>query len=85
VDGHYGTTTIRLGGEIDVAAGPDVRAAVADSILGDRPHRLVIDLTVTTFTDSTGVNALELARRAAEAVSPVVEVASVHRLWRGSS
>ena len=70
---HDGTTTIRLGGEIDAAAGPDVRAAVADSIL-DRPDRLVIDLTDLTFLDSTGFHALHYARDATEAVRAALEI-----------
>ena len=77
VDSHGGMTTISLGGEIDVAAGRSVRAAVADSILVDpRPDRLVIDLTDTTFMDSTGLNALVLARHAARFVGAVLEVTS---------
>jgi stage II sporulation protein AA (anti-sigma F factor antagonist) len=74
VDSHDGTTTIRLGGEIDLVAGRSVRNAVADSILGDRPDRLVIDLTDTTFLGSTGVNALVLAHHAAHFVGAVLEV-----------
>jgi anti-anti-sigma factor len=74
VDSHDGTTTIRLGGEIDLAAGRTVRTAVADSILGDRPDRLVIDLTETTFLGSTGVSALVLAHHAAHFVGATLEV-----------
>jgi anti-anti-sigma factor len=74
VDSKDGTTTIRLGGEIDLVAGRNVRAAVADSILGDRPDRLVIDLTDTTFLGSAGVNALVLAHHAAHFVGAALEV-----------
>jgi anti-anti-sigma factor len=74
VDSRDGTTTIRLTGEIDIAAGRDVRAAIADSILGDPLDRLVIDLTDTTFLDSTGINALVLARHAARFAAAVLEV-----------
>jgi len=65
VDSHRGTTTIRLSGDINMAAGRDLRAAVADSILGDPPHQLVIDLTAVTYIDRGGVDALGLARHAA--------------------
>jgi len=70
-----GTTTISLTGEIDMAAGPEVRAVVTDSILGDRPLRLVLDLVGTTFIDSAGANALVLARNAARLVGAELEVA----------
>jgi anti-sigma B factor antagonist len=68
------TTTISLTGEIDAAAGPEVRAVVTDSMLRDRPHRLVLDLVGTTFIDTTGANALALARNAARLVGAELEV-----------
>jgi anti-anti-sigma factor len=74
VDSHAGTTTIRLRGDIDSSAGRDVRAAIADSILADPPHRLVIDLTGVTFIDVDGVDALSLARHAARFVRARLEI-----------
>jgi anti-anti-sigma factor len=75
VDSDDGTTTIRLGGEIDVAAARGVRVAVADSILDNPPPRcLVIDLRDTTFLGSTGINALVLARSAAGFVRATLRV-----------
>ena len=82
VDSHDGTTTIRLAGEIDAAAGPDVRAAVAGIILGEPPTRLVFDLTDTTFADSTAMNALVLAHHAALMVGASIEVRSNPRVDR---
>lgn len=74
VESHDGATTIVLDGEIDLVAGPAVRAAVADAVLRFPPKRLVIDLTGTTFMDSTGVNALVLARHVARMVGASIEV-----------
>ena len=76
VDSQCGTTTIVLGGEIDLAAGPEVRATIADVILAEPQTRLVIDLTATTFMDSTAVNALMLAHHAAAKVGASFEVRS---------
>jgi anti-anti-sigma factor len=77
VDSGHRTTTIHLGGEIDIAAGPDIRAAVADAILDKpSPARLVVDLTDTTFLGSTGLGALVLGHHAARFVGAVLEVAS---------
>ena len=76
VERQDGTTTIRLGGEIDLCAGPAVRSAVADVILGEPPTRLVFDLADTTFADSTAMNALVLAHHAALMVGASIEVTS---------
>ena len=76
VERQDGTTTIHLGGEIDLSAGPDVRTAVAEVVLGDPPTRLVFDLTDTTFADSTAMNALVLAHHAASLVGASIEVTS---------
>ena len=76
VERQDGTTTIRLAGEIDLCAGPDVRTAVADVILGEPPARLVFDLTDTTFADSTAANALVLAHHAASLIGASIEVTS---------
>jgi len=74
VESQAGTTTVRLSGEIDLAAGPKVRAVIADVVLGVAPKRLLLDFTDTTFMDSTGVNALVLAHHAATMVGATVEL-----------
>ena len=74
VERQDGTTTIRLSGEFDLCAGPDLRAVIADVILGEPPTRLVFDMTNTTFADSTTVNALVLAHHAAVMVGASIEV-----------
>jgi anti-anti-sigma factor len=77
VDSHDGTTTIRLRGEIDLAADRELRAVVSDSILSrPPPDRLEIDLVETTFLGSTGLNALVLAHHATGFVGAVLHVTS---------
>lgn len=55
-----GTTTVSLIGEIDLVAAPAVRTYISGAI-AESPHRLVIDLSNTTFLDSTGVQTLVVA------------------------
>lgn len=76
VERREGTATIRLGGAIDLCAGPDVRIAVAEVVLGEPPTRLVVDLSDVTFADSTAMNALVLAHHAAVLVGASIEVTS---------
>jgi anti-anti-sigma factor len=59
---------IGLGGDIDVAADASVRAALAHALARTGSH-VVIDLGATTFLDSTGINNLVLAHKAAQAAS----------------
>jgi anti-anti-sigma factor len=76
VERQEGTATIRLGGDIDGHAGPAVRSAVADVILGEPPARLVFDMADTTFADATAMNALALAHHAALMSGATIEVTS---------
>jgi anti-anti-sigma factor len=76
VERQDGTATIRLRGDIDLCAGPAVRAAVADVVLGEPSTRVVFELTETTFADSMAVGALVLACHAALMVGASIEVAS---------
>lgn len=59
---------IALAGDIDVAADPQVRAALARALARTGSH-LVLDLRETTFLDSTGINNLVLAHKAAQAAA----------------
>jgi stage II sporulation protein AA (anti-sigma F factor antagonist) len=59
---------IVLSGDIDVAADAHVRAALGRALARTGSH-LVIDLSKTTFLDSTGLNDLVLAHKAAQAAS----------------
>lgn len=54
--------TIALTGEIDLVAAPEVRTYVSGALAGS-PRRLVIDLSSVTFIDSTGVQALVVAKQ----------------------
>lgn len=53
------TTTIRLSGEVDVAASPTVRARVDAAAAGP----IVFDLSAVTFVDSSGLRELLRARK----------------------
>jgi anti-anti-sigma factor len=53
---------VAFAGEIDMATGPQVQAAIQRALAG-RPSVLVLDLTEVTFLSSTGLTALVLARQ----------------------
>ena len=62
-----GRPSLRVRGELDIATAPQLTEA-AESQLSQGPHGLVVDLTDTTFLDSSGARSLALvARRAADA------------------
>lgn len=50
-------TVIALAGELDLATAP-VLVARLDALPGDRPLRLVADVTAVTFCDCSGLSAL---------------------------
>ncbi len=52
--------TIKLGGELDLAAAPPVEAAV-EAGLADSERQLVIDFSALSFIDSTGIAILVAA------------------------
>lgn len=67
-----GRAVLRVVGELDLATAPELAAAF-DAELGSSPTDLVIDLTPTTFLDSTGCRQLaQCARRAKKAGTTVV-------------
>jgi anti-sigma B factor antagonist len=53
-------------GEIDVATAPALMHELAGAVRGQR-RRDIVDLTQVTFMDASGLSALEIARRRAEA------------------
>ena len=60
-----GRPALRVRGELDIATAPRLAAAV-ESQLSQQPQSLVVDLTDTTFLDSSGARTLvAIARRAA--------------------
>jgi anti-sigma B factor antagonist len=61
-----GRPALSVRGELDLATAPRLAEAV-ESQLSQRPQSLVVDLTDTTFLDSSGARQLvRIARRAAE-------------------
>jgi anti-sigma B factor antagonist len=62
VDGRQALT---VRGELDLATAPRLRAAV-DAILATGPRGLVVDLSPTTFLDSTGARTLVQIARATD-------------------
>ena len=58
------TTTVSIVGELDLAAKHDLDAAIADAF-ARAPDTLVVDLSKTTFIDSTGITTLVRAHRRA--------------------
>ncbi|MDK3256553.1 STAS domain-containing protein [Blastococcus capsensis] len=60
-----GRPALTVRGELDIATAPQLTEA-ADAVLAGSPSALVVDLTPTTFLDSSGARTLiVLARRAA--------------------
>jgi anti-sigma B factor antagonist len=72
VDGRQALT---VRGELDLAAAPQLRAAV-EAILATGPRGLIVDLSPTTFLDSSGARALvHISRAAADRGIPLHVVA----------
>lgn len=57
-----GWQCIAVSGEIDLATVPELENAI-DSILASNSHPLVVDLTESSFMDSTGLKTLVMANR----------------------
>ena len=64
-----GTATVLVGGEVDMATAPELRAAVVGALAAH--PRVVVDLTAARYFDSSGVRVLfEFADQLAEVVVP---------------
>lgn len=57
-----GWQCIAVSGEIDLATVPELESAI-DSVLSANSHPLVVDLTESSFMDSTGLKTLVMANR----------------------
>lgn len=68
-----GHPVLDVRGELDLLTAPDLAEEV-DRVLADGPPLLAIDLTRTTFIDSSGARQLARAARAAGRVGTVVQV-----------
>ncbi len=67
----HGRPALRVRGELDVATAPEL-AEYVESELSSGPRSLVIDLTDTTFLDSSGARQLvRAAKRAADVGVPL--------------
>ena len=61
----HGRPALRVRGELDIATSPRLAEAVT-GVLGAGPTALVLDLSETTFLDSSGARQLVRAARAAD-------------------
>ena len=68
-----GRPALTVRGELDLAAAPRL-AAAAESLLSQQPQSLVVDLTGTTFLDSSGARELTRVARRAGAAGVALEV-----------
>jgi anti-anti-sigma factor len=67
---------VTVGGEVDVATAPRLRAEIDALALG-RGQLLVVDLAGVTFCDSSGISALIAARNLAEQAGAGIALAAV--------
>jgi anti-anti-sigma factor len=63
-----GAAIIDVRGELDVTTVTAFRAMLVDTIMKERPKRVVVDMLHVTFMDSTGVGALVVGYNAAREV-----------------
>ncbi len=63
VDRRGHTATLRLDGELDMATGESLREHIRRILRQDCPHRLLLDLTQLSFTDSVGINLMMWAHK----------------------
>jgi anti-sigma B factor antagonist len=61
VDRDARQVTVRLAGEIDLAAAPRVELAIEEALAGEEGVEITIDLEGVTFLDSTGLRVLVAA------------------------
>jgi anti-anti-sigma factor len=69
----HGRPSLRVRGELDVATVPRLTEAVTD-VLESAPAALVVDLSETTFLDSSGARQLARTARAADELGVLLEV-----------
>lgn len=89
-----GAVVVRSRGRLDMVAAPQLRALVTDQV-GDGATRVVVDLTETSFIDSSGLGALIAGLKttrqaggdlriaaAGEQVRMVLELTQMHTVLR---
>lgn len=79
-----GWTVVGVGGEVDVATAPGLRARLID-LINEGHHRLVVDLSWVDFIDSTGlgvlIGALKRVRSHDGVLLLVIDDPRVHKLF----
>ncbi|MFW3171337.1 STAS domain-containing protein [Geodermatophilus sp. CPCC 206100] len=68
-----GRPALSVRGELDVATAPRLTEAV-ESLLSQGPRALVVDLTATTFLDSSGARCLAMVARRALGADVALQV-----------
>ncbi|MCC0100435.1 STAS domain-containing protein [Streptomyces flavotricini] len=69
--------TVRPAGEIDIETAPALQLALIEALTHASPTRPVaVDCSLLTFCDSSGLNALLTARRAAQETGTVIRLAA---------
>lgn len=71
-----GVATLRIEGELDAVSIPDVRPTI-DSLISERPARIVVDLSRLRLIDSSGVGALVFLYKKAKEYGGVMTVQGV--------
>jgi anti-sigma B factor antagonist len=66
---------VAVSGEVDIDTAPRMRRALLEAVEAGQP--VVVDLGAVTFMDSSGLAALIVAQRAAQAAGATVELAEV--------
>ena len=68
-----GATTVEVRGELDLASAGELRDRL-EGLAARKPNRLVLDLSQTTFVDSSGLGAIAGGLRAQRRHGGVLEV-----------
>ena len=74
----HGQDMVHVRGDLDIVTAPQLAAAVSAALV-TAPPSLRIDLTDTTFLDSSGARQLVLSARQAAAAGTAVQVACPRR------
>lgn len=59
------SSTLKVVGEVDMATGDELVAAIHDILSGDQVSELIVDLERVGFLDATGITALIIGYRLA--------------------
>ena len=78
LENHGGFAVIRAGGELDLYAAPELRAAVEQALEEDC-SQLVIDLAEVTFIDSTSIGVLMIGHRALSRSGGALQIVALNR------